>query len=87
MFCAFHQRGQIPDPFSASYFLFRITSCFVLLYQGGQGLSKVTTSQKRIGQDNVSLLFNNGGQQYVLAVDTTTQSDVIASVKYFIIIN
>ena len=87
MFCPFHQGGKIPDPFSTSYFLFRITLCFVLLYQGGQGLSTVTTSEININQNDVSLLFNNGGQQYVLTVNTATQNDVLASVKYFIIIN
>ena len=87
MFFPFHQGGQIPDPFSASYFLFRITLCFVLLYQGGQGLSTVTTSAISIGQNDTSLLFNNGGQQYVLTVNTAPQNDVLALVKYFIIIN
>ena len=61
---------------------------FSPFHQGGQSLSNVTTSEI-IGND-VSLLCNNCGQQYVLAVltaDTTTQNGVIASVKYSIIIN
>lgn len=87
MFCPFHQGGKIPVPFSASYFLFQITLCFVLLYEGGQDLSTVTTSAININENNVSLLFNNGGQQYVLTVNTAPQNNVLASVKYFIIIN
>ena len=58
---------------------------FCPFHQGGQSLSTVTTSEI-IGND-VSLLFNNGGQQYVLTADTTTQNGVLASVKYPIIIN
>ena len=87
MFCHFHQGGKIPDPFSASYFLFQITLYFVLLYEGGQDLSTVTTSAININQNDVSLLFNNGRQQYVLTVNTAPQNNVVASVKYFIIIN
>ena len=86
-FVPFIKVERIPDPFSASYFLFRITLCFVLLYQGGQGLSTVKTSEINFNQNDVSLLFNDGGQQYVLTVDTATQNDVLASVKYFIVIN
>ena len=58
---------------------------FCPVHQGGQSLSTVTTGEI-IGND-VSPLFNNGGQQYVLTGDTTTQNGVLASVKYSIIIN
>ena len=58
---------------------------FCLFHQGGQSLSTVTTSEI-IGND-VSFLFNNCGQQYVLTADTTTQNGVLASVKYSITIN
>ena len=58
---------------------------FCLFHQGGQSLSTVTTSEI-IGND-VSLLFNNGDQQFVLTADTTTQNGVLASVKYSVIIN
>lgn len=53
------------------------TSCFeynfmfFLFYQGGQGLSTVTTSAIKMSDNEVSLLFNNNGQLYALAVDTT----------------
>ena len=49
-------------------------------HQGGQSLSTITTSEI-IGND-VSLLFNNGGQQYVLTADTATQNGVQATVEY-----
>ena len=58
---------------------------FCPVHEGGQSLSTVTTSEI-IGND-VSLLFNKGGQQYVLTADTTTQNGVLASVNYSIIIN
>ena len=58
---------------------------FCPFHQGGQSLSTVTTSEI-IGND-VSLLFNNGDQQFVLIADTTTQNGVLASVKYSVIIN
>ena len=58
---------------------------FCSFNQGGQGLSTVATSE--IISNDVSPLFNNGGQQYVLTADTTTQNGVQASVEYFIIIN
>ena len=58
---------------------------FCPVHRGGQSLSTVTTSE--IIGDDVSLLFNNGGQQYVLTADTTTQNGLLASVKYSIIIN
>ena len=58
---------------------------FCAIHQGEQSLSTVTTSEI-IGND-VSLLFHNGGQQYVLTADTTTQNSLLASVKYSIIIN
>ena len=58
---------------------------FCPVHQGGQSLSTVTTSEI-IGND-VSLLFNKGGQQYVLIADTTTQNGVLASVNYSIIVN
>ena len=57
------------------------------MYEGGQDLSTVTTSAININQNDVSLLFNNGRQQYVLTVNTAPQNNVVASVKYFIIIN
>ena len=59
---------------------------FCPVHQGGQSLSTVTTTSEIIGND-VSLLFNKGGQQYVLTADTTTQNGVLASVNYSIIIN
>ena len=49
-------------------------------HQGGQSLSTITISEI-IGND-VSLLFNNGGQQYVLTADTVTQNGVQATVEY-----
>ena len=58
---------------------------FCPVHEGGQSLSTVTTSEI-IGND-VSLLFNKGGQQYVLTADTTTQKGVLASVTYSTIIN
>ena len=58
---------------------------FCPFHQGGQSLSAVTTSA--LNGNDVSLLFNDGGQQYVLTADTTTQNGVLASVKYSIIIN
>ena len=59
---------------------------FCPVHQGGQSLSTVTTTSEIIGND-VSLLFNKGGQQYVLTADTTTQKGVLASVTYSTIIN
>ena len=59
---------------------------FCPVHQGGQSLSTVTTTSEIIGND-VSLLFNKGGQQYVLTADTTTQKGVLASVTYTTIIN
>ena len=58
---------------------------FYPFHQGGHSLSTVTTSA--ISGNDVSLLFKNGGQQYVLTADTTTRNGVLASVKYSIIIN
>ena len=63
--------NDIPDPFSASYFLFQITLSFVLLYQGGQGLSTVKTSEINMSQNEVTLLFKISGQLHALIVDTT----------------
>ena len=48
---------------------------------------KKTNNKERQKYNDVSLLFNNGGQQHVLTADTTTQNGVLASVKYSIIIN
>ena len=59
---------------------------FCPVHQGGQSLSTVTITIEIIGND-VSLLFNKGGQQYVLTADTTTQKGVLASVTYSTIIN
>ena len=59
---------------------------FCPVHQGGQSLSTVTITSEIIGND-VSLLYNKGGQQYVLTADTTTQKGVLASVTYSTIIN